>query len=299
MRIRIKDPSGIIKSYHTERLETIRRGVLEVISNEIGSKTFQIQVQDYGCGWSEWTTVNLNVIENEVLEAPSLQETLPELELGQKVVLNFNNNNEKILENSINENDLGVEFTNSQLILNAYTQGTYNLSVKNYKTYENIDELNKNSENEKSGTQYSSALDIPVIVKGPEGCQLQTIDFEVDSNTITLSEASIKQKLGDYNIHSIYLRQLVVSSKPQDGGTYTQNPQTEAEIIHNNGFLCKFYNNDTFVKEILCLNTSETLNFKGNEFQINFDDVFEVKSGNSNSTDITKIISLKLYCYIY
>lgn len=298
MRIRIKDPNGILKSYHTERYQTIRRGFLEVLSNEIGSRTFQIQVQDYGCGWSDWTTVNLNVIENEIIETPSLKDSLPELELGQRVVLNFKSNTKKLIEGVPNSNDLGVSFTDSQLILTAYTKGTYNLSVKNYKTYETQDELNKNMEYEKSGTQYSNILNIPVVVKGPDNSELQEIEFEVNSNTVTLSEATIKQKLGDLGIHSIYLRQLVVSSSPQDGGSYIQDPQTEAEIIHNNGFLCKFYNSGSFVKETLCLNVSETLDFKGNEFQVNFDDVFEVKSGNTDSSDITKIISLKLYCYI-
>ena len=139
MRIRIKDTNGIIKSYHTQRYKTIRRGFLEVLSKELGTKTFQIQIQDYNCGWSDWVSVDLNVIDKETLAIPSLTNTLSPLDLGGSDVLNFNTNNPKIIENLYNENDLTVKLTNTQLSLSGYTQGTYNLKIKNYKSYDDDD----------------------------------------------------------------------------------------------------------------------------------------------------------------
>ena len=314
MRIRIKDTNGIIKSYHTQRYKTIRRGFLEVLSKELGSKQFQIQIQDYNCGWSDWVTVDLNVIEAETIATPSIKETIPVLDLGGSVVLNFKNNISKILDNTNNENDLKVDLTDTQLSISGYTQGTYNLSIKNYKSYDDDDDdLNKNKEIVKTEISYSKSLEVPITVKGPvENSELKTIEFEVNSNTITLSEASIKQKLGTlpegYEVHSIYLRSIVVSSAPKSGGTYIYNPQVEAEIIHNNGFVCKLYHtevnddnslNTELVKEVLCLNGEETINFKGNELPIDSDSIFEVQSGNNNTEiDETNILSFKLYVYI-
>ena len=315
MRIRIKDTNGIIKSYHTQRYKTIRRGFLEVLSKELGTKTFQIQIQDYNCGWSDWVSVDLNVIDKETLAIPSLTNTLSPLDLGGSDVLNFNTNNPKIIENLYNENDLTVKLTNTQLSLSGYTQGTYNLKIKNYKSYDDDDdddELTKNKDIVKSESIYSEALDLNVQIKGPvDNSELRTVELDVNSNTITLSEVTILQKLGtlpeNYTVHSIYLRNLNVSSKPKSGGTYIYNPQKESEIIHNNGFICKFFKttlddetlSTELVKETLCLNEIETMNFKGNELLVDSDVKLEVQSGNNDpEIDETKIISLTLYVYI-
>lgn len=327
MRIRVKDPNGIIKLTRTERTPTFRRGQFQILANEIGTQKFSVSIKDYGKGWSEYREVDINVVESETVAPPTITTSAPyESEVGSTQRLEFGDSNDKLLTNPNSEYDIGVTNTNSAITFRGYTPGIYKFVLTNQKLVGYIsDNANKDYDIEASEYIKSEPLEFEVEIAKTidnEKCSLVKLSIKPETEIYNFDSAVMMELLKDkipeeQEPKQLFIRRLKLKCKPKNNNPYVVNPQTQNDILTNNGYTACIYNisqdetdtaniDKTLFQEVLIQNGETWVDYRGNEFE--GQDGLEIVSKNDETyitqnqeklgLDTYAILEMELYIII-